>query len=133
MQENNSRKFLLVFGWLYFTQCLTSFSFINYLLHLCAWFLILFHLTQMRFYRSTHLLCLSLESLTSIIKTGLPNLVELIDLVNSVIIYLSQMTLLRWLTFPLGSQTMILLVLLFWSYFFLLTLVFIPQSVAHPL
>ena len=34
-----------VFGWLYFTQCLTSFSSLNHLLHLCAQFLILFHLT----------------------------------------------------------------------------------------
>ena len=37
----------------------------------------------MRFSRSTHLLMfLSLETLTSIIRTGLPILVELIDLVN---------------------------------------------------
>ena len=37
----------------------------------------------MRFCQSTHLLmCLSLETLTSIIRTGLPILVELIDLVN---------------------------------------------------
>ena len=43
---------------------------------------------------------LSLETLTSIIRTGLPILVELIDLVNSVIIFLSQMTLLRWHNFP---------------------------------
>ena len=48
---------------------------------------------------------LSLEALTSIIRTGLPILVKLIDLVNSVLIFLSQMTLLRWLTFLLGSQT----------------------------
>ena len=48
---------------------------------------------------------LSLETLTSIIRTGLPILVELIELVNSVIIFLSQMTVLRWLTFLLGSQT----------------------------
>ena len=40
----------------------------------------------MRFSPSTHLLFLSLETLTSIIRTGLPILVELIDLVNSVII-----------------------------------------------
>ena len=80
----------------------------------------------MRFSRSTHLLMfLSLETLTSIIRTGLPILVELIDLVNSVITFLSQMTLLRWLTLLLGSQTVILIVLLFWIYFFLLTLVFI--------
>ena len=81
-------------------------------------FLILFHLTQMRF---------CLETLTSIIRTGLPILVELIDLVNSLTTFLSQMTLLRWLTFLLGSQTVILIVLLFWIYLFLLMLVFILQ------
>ena len=37
------------------------------------------------------------------------------------------MTLLRWLTFLLGSQTVILIVLLFWIYFFLLTLIFVLQ------
>ena len=47
---------------------------------------------------------LSLETSTSIIRTGLPILMELIDLVNSVITFLSQMTLLRWLTFLLRSQ-----------------------------
>ena len=57
----------------------------------------------------------------------LPILVELIDLVNSVIILLSQMTLLRWLTFLHGSQTVILIALLFWTYFFFLTLVFVLQ------
>ena len=40
---------------------------------------------------------------------------------------LFQMTLLRWLTFLLGSQTVILIVLLFWIYFFLLMLVFVLQ------
>ena len=44
-----------------------------------------------------------------IIRSGLPILVELIDLVNSVIIFLSQMTLLKWLTFLLGSQTVMVL------------------------
>ena len=44
--------------------------------HLCARVLILFHLTQMSFSRSTHVLMfLSLETLTSIIRTGLPILV----------------------------------------------------------
>ena len=82
----------------------------------------------MKFSQSTHLLMfLSLDTLTSIIRTGLPILVELINLVNSVIIFLSQMTLLRWLTFLRGSQTVILIVLLFWTYFFLLTLLFVPQ------
>ena len=37
------------------------------------------------------------------------------------------MTLLRWLTFLLGSQTVILIVLVFWIYFFLLALVFALQ------
>ena len=41
----------------------------------------------------------------SIIRSGLLILVEMIDLVNSVIIFLSQMTLLRWLTFLHRSQT----------------------------
>ena len=81
-------------------------------------FLILFHLTKMRFSWSTDLLmCLSLETLTSIIRTDLHIPVELIDLVNSVQ--------LRWLTFLRGSQTVILTVLLFWISFFLLTLLFV--------
>ena len=63
----------------------------------------------MKFSQSTHLLmCLSLETLTSIIRTDLPILVELKDLVNSVVIFLSQTTLLIWLTFLLRSQTVIL-------------------------
>ena len=73
---------------------------------------------------------LSLKTLTSIIRTGLPILVELIDLVNSFIIFLSQMTLLRWLTFLLESHTVILRVLLFWIYLFLLMLVFVLQWVS---
>ena len=55
----------------------------------------------------------------SIIRTGLPILVELIDLVNSVIIFLFQMTLLRWLTFLFRSQTVIPIVLLFWIYLYM--------------
>ena len=39
-------RFLLMFSyWLYFPQCLTSFSSINHLLRLCVHFLILFHPT----------------------------------------------------------------------------------------
>ena len=124
----NSADSYYVFDQLYFTQCLNSFSSINHLLQLCARFLILFHLTQMGFSRSTHLLMfLSLETLTSIIRTGLLILVEMIYLVNFVITFLSQMTLLRWLTFLLGYQTVILIVLLFWIYFLLLMLVFVLQ------
>ena len=69
----------------------------------------------------------SLETLSSIKRTGLPILVELIDLVHSVITFLSQMTLPRWLSFLLGFQTVILVVLLFWIYLFLLLLVFVLQ------
>ena len=48
-------------------------------------------------------------------------------LVNSVIVFLSQITLFRWLTFLLRSQAVIFTVLVFWISFFLLTLVFILQ------
>ena len=48
---------------------------------------------------------MSLETLISIISTGLPIMMELIDPVNSVIIFLG------WLTFLLGSLTVILTVL----------------------
>ena len=41
--------------------------------------------------------------------------------------FLSQMTLLWWLTFLLESQAVILIVLFFWIYLFLLTLVFVLQ------
>ena len=58
------------------------------------------------------------DIIMSIIQTGLPILVELIELVNSVIIFLSQMTILRWLTFLLVSLTVILTVLLFFLFFF---------------
>ena len=82
----------------------------------------------MRFSWSIHLLlCLSLETLTFIIGTGSLILVELMDLGNSVIIFLSQMTLLRWLTFLLRFLTVTVTVLLFWICFFLLTLVFVLQ------
>ena len=75
---------------------------------------------------------LSLVTFKSIIRTGLPILVALTDLVNSVVSVLSQMSLLRWLTFLLGSQTVILIVLLFWISFFLLTLVFVLQWRSLP-
>ena len=52
-------------------------------------------------------MCLPLETLASIIRTDSLILEELIELVNSVAIFLSQTTLLRWLTFLLGSLTVI--------------------------
>ena len=60
---------------------------------------------------------LSLETLMFIIRTSLPILVELIGLVNSVIVFLSQLVVLRWLTFLRGFQILILIVLLFWTFF----------------
>ena len=63
----------------------------------------------MKFSQSTHLLmCLSLETLTSIIRTGWANLVEMIDLVNFLIIFLSQIILIKWLIFLLRSLTVTL-------------------------
>ena len=60
----NSADSYLCFYLVYFTQCLTSFSSIDHLLRHYARFLILFHLTQMRFSRSTHLpMCLSQTTL----------------------------------------------------------------------
>ena len=45
-----------VFNWLYFTQCITSFSSIDYLHHLCTHLFTLFHLKLVQFSWSTHLL-----------------------------------------------------------------------------
>ena len=66
------------------------------------------------------------DFITSITRTGLPILMELIDLVNSVIIFLSQMTWLRWLSFLLRSQTVILIDCSFGFLSFLM-LVFVLQ------
>ena len=46
---------------------------------------------------------------------------------GELLIFLSQMTLLRWLTFLLGSQTMLLTVLVFCICLFILMLVFVLQ------
>ena len=108
-----------------FTSLSTSFSSNNHLLHLCALFLILFYLTLIRISGSTHLLCLSLETLMSIIRTGQPILVELIDLVNCNIFSISN-DLTQMINFP-TRNTVFLTVLLFWIYLFLLTLVFVIQ------
>ena len=52
---------------------------------------------------------------------------ELIDLLSSVIIFLSQMTLFRCLTSLLGSLIVTVTVMLFWIFFYLLILVFVLQ------
>ena len=72
---------------------------------------------------STHM-----HGLAVYVKEGLPFAQDL-SLENSAdsCIFLSQTNLLIWLTFLLGSQTVILTVLLFWISFFLLTLVFVLQ------
>ena len=95
----NSADSYLCFG-LTLLHSVTSFSSIDDLLYLCTKLFILFNLTQTRFSRSTDLLmCLSRE--TSIIRADVLILVKLIDLVNSVRIFLSQTTLLSWLTYLL--------------------------------
>ena len=78
-----------------------------------------FCLTSTRFSWLTNpLIWLSLETLRSIVRTGLPILVELICLVNSIIDFLSQRTLLRRLTLLLGPLFVTLSVLLSWIFFF---------------
>ena len=69
--ENSADSYLCFQLILYLAQFLTSFSSINHLLCLYAWFLILFHLTEMMFSWSTHLLMfLLLETLMSFIRTS---------------------------------------------------------------
>ena len=63
-------------------------------------------------------------------KDWLIYFMELIDLANSVITFLFQMTLLRWLLFWLGSLTVTLVVLLFCFYLFPLMLVFYLQRLS---
>ena len=52
----NSADSYLCFWLALFHAVLTSFPYIDHLPHLYAWFLILFHLTQIKFSQSTHLL-----------------------------------------------------------------------------
>ena len=85
----------------------------------------------MKFFWPTHLLIgLSLETLTSIIRTGWPILVELIDLMNNNFPISNDFTQMvnfpNWIT-DCDSQTVILTVLLFWISFFLLMLLFVIQ------
>ena len=56
---------------------------------------------------------LSSETLTSIIRTGSTILVTLVGLVNSVIIFLSKITLLSWIIFLLTGLTLTLNLALF--------------------
>ena len=70
---------------------------------------------------------LSVETLMSIIRTGLAIQVELIVPVNSVINDLISNDLLKCSAFLLKFQTLILTVLHFWIYLFLLTIAFVLQ------
>ena len=70
---------------------------------------------------------LSVETLISIIMTGLAIQVELIVPVNSVINDLISNDLLKCSAFLLKFQTLILTVLHFWIYLFLLTIAFVLQ------
>ena len=114
------------FDWLYLTQCLISFSSIDHPC-LCAVFDSISSIIDEVLSINPCGNKLSFETLTSIIRTGLPILVELIFQVISVAIFLSHVNLLRWLIFLLGSWTVILTVLLFWIYLFLRRLVFVLQ------
>ena len=113
--------------WIYLKKTLLFLTYIFAWLHSVSYFFFLYWSPSLSlctsFYfissnidkvlQSTHLLCLSLETLASIIRTGWPILMDF------VIICLSQTTLLRWLTFLLRSLTVILTVLPFRFYFFI--------------
>ena len=82
-----------VFDWIYFTQYLTSFLFSSPSSSLSTVFDSISSNIDVLINPSADVLILG--DFNIIIRTGLPILVELIDLVNSIKIFLSQMTLLR--------------------------------------
>ena len=65
-------------------------------------------------------------------RTGLPVLVELIDLMNSIRIFLCQTAIRRWLTFLLAFLAVVLTVLLFWIYVFFSSDASICSTMAFP-
>ena len=90
--ENSADSY--VFDWLYFTQCLTSFSSIDHLLHLFMVFDSYSSNTdEVLLINPSAVFVFGDFSVHHIIKTGSAIPVELIDLVNYVIIFLSQTTL----------------------------------------
>ena len=84
-----------VFDWLYFTQCLTSFSSIDHLLQLCAVFDSISSNIDEVLLSNPSANVFVFGDFNIHHKAGLPILEELINLVNSVITFPSQMTLLR--------------------------------------
>ena len=69
----------------------------------------------------------SFETLIPIIRAVGTTLVELTGLVNSIIIFLSQTTLLKLSAFLLGSISVILTVLHFLIYLFCVTIIIVLQ------
>ena len=126
-----------VFDWLFFTQCLTSSSSINHLLHLYAQFLILFHLTNEVLLTNPFANVFVFgdfnihhkDWLTYVGGTDRPGEVcyNFNNQMNQMKYSNNQITLLRWLTFLLKSLALIFMVLLFWIYFYPLTVVFVLQ------
>ena len=118
-------RLLLMFSTGFTSLCLTSFSSLDHLPCLCARCLILFHLTLMRFSRSTHLLVFVFGDFNvhhrnwSTYSGGTDKFGEL-SYNFSISNDLTQMP-----NFP--TQTVFLTVLLFWNSFFLPKLV----SVLH--
>ena len=119
---------LTIFDWLYFIQCLTFFSSTNHFLCLfCSAFDAISSNINGVLSVNPSANMFVFGDFNTHIRTVWPILVELNDLVHSVIIFLFQMTILRWLTFIIGSLTVTLTVLLFWVYsFFLLWLFVLP-------
>ena len=118
------------FNWLYYTQCITFFFFHLSPLSLCTVFdSISSNIDEV----------LSINPSANVFVFGDFNVQNkdwliysgrIDSLVNFVLVFLSQMTLLRWLTFLLRSLTLTLTVLLFWTCFNLLMLVFILQRIS---
>ena len=120
-------RFLLMVSTALLFQCLTSFSSIDHLLHCYAWFLILFHsidevllinpsanvfvFGDFNVYHQGWLTCCGTDRPGEFCCN----------------FSISKELTLRWLTFLLGSLSVTVTVLLFWMYFFLLTLVFVLQ------
>ena len=102
-------------------QCLISFSQIDHLLRHFVRFLTLILLRYMRLSQSSDLL------LNIVLGDFNVHHTEWLTYYGGTVIFLSQMTLLKWLTFLLGSLTVTLTVLLFWIYLFFLTIVFVLQ------
>ena len=88
----------------------------------CYWYLLdywLSYFSPIYVVVATHLLMhLYLKTLTSIIRTDQPTLVELTDLQYSRISFLFQAIFLRMLTFLLRFLAVVLTVFLFWIYFY---------------